>query len=160
MKKIILAGLFIIVGVVCLICFVIFGITKDVYTSFVDDDGQEYMYDVIEDTECIINGVNVLTASKEEIIACLNNSSDDFEALGEIADTEEAAKAAVSVLNQSYDNWTFENKMVVWENVNEQIWIVHGQLEKRGNTGEIGVVAFDCKTGEVLGVDLIKPEAD
>lgn len=162
MKKIVIVGLFIVVAFLCLNYIVIPGITKDTYTSFVTDDGQEYeyMYDEGEDTECIINGVNVLTASKEEIVACLNNSSDGFEALGKIADPEEAAKAAVSVLNQSFDNWTFENKMVVWENVNEQVWIIHGQLEKRGNTGEIGVVAFDCKTGEVLGVDLVRAESD
>ena len=160
MKKIVFIGLIILMVFVCINYIVIPGITKDAYTSLVADDGKEYMYYKGTETECIINGINLLTASKEEIIACFNNSSDGFEALGEIVDTEEAAKAAVSVLNQSFDNWTFENKMVVWENVNEQVWIVHGQLEKRGDTGEIGVVAFDCKTGEVLGVDLVRAESD
>lgn len=160
MKKIVFIGLIILMVFVCINYIVIPGITKDAYKRFVADDGKEYMYYKGTETECIINGINLLTASKEEIIACFNNSSDVFEALGEIADHEEAAKAAVSVLNQSYDNWTFENKMVVWENASEQIWIIHGQLEKRGNTGEIGVVVFDGETGELLGVDLVGPESD
>jgi hypothetical protein len=62
----------------------------------------------------------------------------------------DAAQIGASILDKEYEEWSESKTVVAHFNKLANAWIIHGQLPNRYSTGNIGVIAIEASTGEVL----------
>lgn len=124
--------------------------------SLVIVDGQTYsLLEYSSDASYRTNDRSLKTGSKQKILKDLN--SDDTLCLFDAPlSVEGAGKYGISILNKVFPVWTFDNHVCVYFNLDENIWLVHGQVEDRYSDDNFGIVMFEATTGKVLDIDLVK----
>lgn len=150
------------IGFVCLIIGIsqfIAWLSPEMY-SVSTENGEIYTY-IYSDPpgqDCSICGVDFSIASKEEMVCVLDKTTEFPRSIGPIRSVEEAVKYGATTLSMVYDNWTWDNHVVVFQNTTADAWIIHGQVQDRNHCGDmIGVIVLDMNTGDILGVTQVYP---
>ncbi len=144
------------------LCFLLSGCMFDIYKTTALKNGEICKYSVCEeDMSSYFGGVDLTSASRDEIMKLKSDDVKIPSAVGKIKSEEEAAKHAAEILNDTYENWTFDNnQLVVGYNENADIYFAHGQAEDREHCSDLlGCIVFDAKTGEILLLNR-KPVSD
>ena len=119
-----------------------------------ENNGKTFAYVCGESTQ--IQGVTLNTASMQELLTILEECSISPNAESKpVCSAEQAAYCGVSVLDQSFDSWTTENRVVVLFNSTANVWIIHGQKPDRLSNEPTGIVAINPDTGEAIAMGLI-----
>ena len=71
-----------------------------------------------------------------------------------ISSSEQAVGHGISILNKTFEDWTYTNNVGVGFNERANIWFVHGKKKDRESSNKSGLIIFDAATGEVLGIGL------
>ena len=103
---------YIVLSVVAVFSLLLSGCAENTYQETQLENGEKCYYFVDDSQSCLLKGVNIPLASRQEI---LNIQSDDVEkpkAEGKIRNTEKAAVRGVEVLNKIYENWTYKENTV------------------------------------------------
>ena len=108
-----------------------------------------------------IQGVNITNATFSEIAKI---ESDDIDKpdndVGPIQHSKQAAIYGTEILNSFYDDWTYDNYVMVGYNSNANVWFVHGQVKDRYHYNDkVGQVIFDAKTGKVIYINFTEPQS-
>lgn len=121
--------------------------------SFVNN-GKTFAYICGGSTQ--IQGVMLNTASMQELLTILEECNiSPNEEDKPVCSAEQAAYCGVSVLDQSFDSWTMENRVVVLFNSTANVWIIHGQKTDRLSKEPTGIVAINPDTGKAIAMGLI-----
>lgn len=102
------------------------------------------------------NGVDLSTEDSLMLVRCSCDLLIELpDAVGPLDTAEAAAYHGISLLNQTYDEWTWNNQVTVYQNENANLWIVSGLWESREhNDTQLGFIILDAATGEVYGLDI------
>ncbi len=123
------------------------------------ENGEKCYYNVDDSGISMLKGIDVFKASRDEILKLQSDEVDKPEAKGKIENAEQAAIRGTEVLNEVYDNWTYQdNTIVVRYNQFADVWYAFGQVKDRNSVQDVGNVIFDAKSGEVLFICLAHPE--
>ena len=144
------------------LCFLLSGCMFDTYKTTTLENGEECKYSVYEeDWSAYFGGVDLTSASHDEIMKLKSDDVRIPSAVGKINSEEEAAKHAAEILNDTYENWTFDNnQLLVGYNEIADIYFAHGQAKDREHCSDLlGCIVFDAKTGEILLLNR-KPVSD
>ncbi len=145
--------------VIMIFSLVLSGCRQTVYTETKLTNGEKCFYFIDDSGEFFVKGVDILKVSKDEIISLKSDDVQIPEATGKIENSEQAAIRGSEVLNEVYDNWTYQaNTVVVMYNRDANLWGVFGQVKDRNSVQDIGKVIFDAQTGEILFISLSHPE--
>ncbi|MBQ8683629.1 MAG: hypothetical protein IJ518_03815 [Clostridia bacterium] len=113
--------------------------------------GDFKIYEYPKGKSCLIceNGHDFSVMSRQSMVEQYGKS--DIPPITPTFSAKTAAYQGALALNQLYNNWTYDNHVLVCLNENANAWVVHGMFKDRNQIGgEIGLLVFDVETGEVL----------
>ncbi len=126
-----------------------------VYNCAVAAFGNDPVVTVDGETHTIVKGApQVATYPRLNKQECLDELNRKYPAgwPANLLSPEIATKYGVTILNDVFETWTYDNRVHLFLDADQWTWTVSGELETEDSNELPGEVVFDCTTGEVLQI--------